>query len=196
MTACFKKTMMLLLSASIIGLAAFFSLGLLISYHAGTPEKADVIVVLGGDDGLRVEHGGKLYNEGYAPNILVTGIDQKYYTPSQPNWRELRLMEAGIPEKAIIIDTSSETTWEEALNSVEMMKEKGWKSAIVVSDPPHMFRLYHTWNKAIEGSSKKIMLVSTKPEWWHPLLWWSNKTSYRFVVSEVQKNLYYALVHF
>lgn len=196
MKALFKKTLALLLTASILGLTAFFSLGYLVSYHAGKPEKADVIIVLGGDDGLRVEHGGRLYKEGYAPNILVTGIDIRYYKPSQPNWRERRLMEAGVPENAIFIDTRSETTWEEARNSVEMMTEKDWKSAIVVSDPPHMFRLHHTWNKAAEGSHKNIVLVSTQPEWWHPLLWWSNKTSYRFVISEVQKSLYYALVHF
>lgn len=196
MAAFFKKTMMLLLSASVIGLTVFFSLGFLASYHGGKPEKADVIIVLGGDDGLRVEKGGRLYNEGYAPNVLVTGIDSRYYKPTQPNWRERRLSELGIPEEAILIDTNSETTWEEARNSIERMKQKEWNSAIVVSDPPHMFRLYHTWSRAVEGSSKKIILVPTEPEWWSPLLWWQNKTSYRFVVSEFQKTLYYAFVHF
>lgn len=196
MNAFFKKSLILLLTASIIGLTAFFSLGSLVSHYGGKPEKADVIIVLGGDDGLRVEQGGELYKAGYAPNILVTGIDSRYYRPSQPNWRERRLMELGIPEKAIIVDTRSETTWEEALNSVETMTKKGWKSAIVVSDPPHMFRLYHTWSIAVKDSPKQFTLVSTKPDWWHPLLWWGNKTSYRFVLSEVQKNLYYALVHF
>lgn len=196
MNAFLKKTLILLLSASVIGLTVFFSLGFLVSYHGGKPEKADVIIILGGDDGLRVEKGGELYNEGYALNILVTGIDSRYYKPTQPNWRERRLQELGIPETAIGVDTRSETTWEEALNSVETMTEKGWKRAIVVSDPPHMFRLYHTWSRAVESSPKKIILVSTKPEWWHPMFWWSNNTSYRFVVSEVQKSFYYAIVHF
>ncbi len=196
MNAFFKKALILLLSASIIGLTIFFSLGFLVSQYESKPEKVDVIIVLGGDDGLRVEQGGKLYNAGYAPNILVTGIDIRYYRPSQPNWRERRLMELGVPETAITVDTRSETTWEEAVNSVETMTEKGWKSAIVVSDPPHMFRLFHTWSKAARGTQKKFILVSTKPEWWHTLLWWGNKTSYRFVISEVQKSLYYALVHF
>ncbi|MCG8345465.1 MAG: YdcF family protein [Chlorobiales bacterium] len=196
MSAFFKKSLILLFAASIIGLTAFFSLGSLVSHYEGKPEKANVIIVLGGDDGLRVEQGGELYKAGYAPNILVTGIDRKYYRPSYPDWREKRLMELGIPEEAILVDVWSETTWDEARNSVKMMSKKGWKSAIVVSDPPHMFRLYHTWSRAMEGSPKKFVLVSTKPQWWNPLLWWSNKTSYRFVVSEVQKNLYYAVVYF
>ncbi len=196
MNAFFKKSLILLLSASIIGLTIFFSLGFLVSQYESKPEKADVIIILGGDDGLRVEQGGKLYNAGYAPNILVTGIDIRYYRPSQPNWRERRLMELGVPETAITVDTRSETTWEEAVNSVDTMTEKGWNSAIVVSDPPHMFRLFHTWSKAVGETQKKFILVSTKPEWWHPLLWWGDKTSYRFVISEVQKSLYYALVHF
>ncbi|WP_294347273.1 YdcF family protein [Prosthecochloris sp.] len=196
MKAFFKKILTLLVIASIIGVTAFSSLGFLVSLYEGTPEKADVIIVLGGDDGLRVKQGGELYKAGYAPNILVTGIDSRYYKPSQPNWRERRLLDIGIPERAIMVDIRSETTWEEAMNSVETMTEKGWKKAIVVSDPPHMFRLHHTWKRAVEDSQKKIILISTQPEWWHPLFWWSNKTSYRFVVSELQKNLYYAVVHF
>ena len=196
MKAFFKKTLLLLFMASIIGLAAFFSLGFLVSHYEGKPEKADVIIVLGGDDGLRVEKGGELYKAGYAPHILVTGIDSRYYRPSKPNWRERRLIQFGIPEKAINIDTTSETTWDEALNSVETMKKNGWSKAIVVSDPPHMLRLYYTWNRALEGSSQTVVLVSTRPEWWDPLLWWDNRTSYKFVISEIQKNIYYSVVYF
>ena len=125
MKASLKKTLILLLTASTIGLTSFISLGFLVSYHGGKPKKSDIIIVLGGDDGLRVEQGGELFKAGYARNILVTGIDRKYYRPSYPGWREKRLIKLGIPEEAILVDAWSETTWDEALNSVEMMSEKG-----------------------------------------------------------------------
>ncbi len=195
MKAFFKQTLIALLAAGAIGGTFFLSLGLLVSHHESKPEKADVIVVLGGDNGPRVEKGGELYKAGYAPHVLVTGIDSRYYRSSRPDWRERRLKELGIPEKAISVDTKSETTWDEALNSVETMKQKGWSRAIVVSDPPHMLRLHYTWSKAVEGSSKSFVLVSTRPDWWQPMLWWNNETSRRFVISEVQKNIYYAIVH-
>lgn len=196
MKASLNKALLLLLTASIIGGTFFLSLGVLVSRYDSKPEKADVIIVLGGDDGLRIEKGGELYNMGYAPHVLLTGIDPKYYRQEKPNWREKRLHEFGIPKKAINVDIRSETTWDEALNSVEIMTQKGWKSAIVVSDPPHMLRLHNTWKRAFKRSSKTFILVATAPEWWHPILWWRNETSYRFVTSEIKKNLYYAVVYF
>jgi len=196
MKAFLKKAFLLLLTSSVIGGIVFAGLGFLVSSYESKPEKADVIIVLGGDDGPRVDKGGRLFNAGFAPNVVLTGIDSRYYRPSRPNWRERRLTEAGVPKKAINVDTSSETTWEEALNSVAMMKEKGWNSAIVVSDPPHMLRLHSTWKRAFKGSSKSFILVATSPEWWEPLFWWQNETSYRFVISEIKKNVYYRVVYF
>lgn len=196
MRAFLKKNLTVLLTASILGVIVFCSLGYLVSYHAGKPEKADVIIILGGDDGRRIELGWKLYQDGYARHVVVTGIDSRYYRPSKPDWRERRLMEHGVPEKAITVDTSSASTWDEALNSVEMMEEKGWKHALVVSDPPHMLRLHFTWKRAVHHSSRSFVFVPTEPEWWHPFFWWSNKTSYRYVVNEIRKNVYYAIVYY
>ncbi|MBM3162019.1 MAG: YdcF family protein [Chlorobi bacterium] len=193
--AFFKFTLLLFLSGSAFAGLVFLSLGYVVSLPACEPRKADVIIVLGGDNGLRVEKGAEIYNAGFAPHVLLTGIDAQFYRPGHPNWRERRIRELGVPKKAIKVDTESETTWEEAVNAAETMQKKGWKSAIVVSDPPHMLRVHQTWNKVFEGSSKTITLVSTKPAWWNPLLWWKNKTSYRFVISEIKKNAYYYAVY-
>jgi len=76
------------------------------------------------------------------------------------------------------------------------MEKKGWKSALIVSDPPHLLRLQQTWSRAFDGSSKKFILIQTSPAWWHRILWWQNKKSYQFVISEIKKNLFYAAVHY
>ena len=196
MKALLNRILLVLLTATAIGGTLFLCLGILVSLNASEPRSSDVIIILGGDDGLRVKKGGELYIAGYAPSILLTGIDKKYYRPEKPNWREKRLMDMGIPKQAINVDTKSETTWEEALNSLVIMKEKGWERAIVVSDPPHMLRLHNTWSRAFRDSSRSFVLVPTSPAWWQPLLWWKNNTSYRFVLSEIQKNIYYAVVYF
>lgn len=191
----FKIIALLLGFATALVCIIFLSLGLVLSHHAGRPHKADVIVVLGGDNGLRIKKGAQLYKEGFAPHVLLTGIDPKFYRPGHPNWRERRMRALGVPKKAIKLDTESETTWEEAVNTEETMQKKGWKSALVISDPPHMLRLHQTWGKVFEGTGKKITLVPTEPEWWTPLLWWKNRTSYRFVVSEIKKNIYYLAIY-
>jgi len=191
-----KLTLFSLLFIITLSAILFFSLGIIISHDAGKPEKADVIVVLGGDNGLRVRKGAELYNAGYADHVILTGIDERFYRPAHPNWRERRMVALGVPRNTIRVDLKSKTTWEEALNTSKTMDKKGWKSAIVVSDPPHMLRLHQTWSRAFEGSSKKFILVATQPKWWQPLLWWKNRESYQFVVSEVQKNLFYVAVHY
>ena len=191
-----KTTLLILLFPGAIVAGIFLGLGVLVSFHAGEPQKADVIVVLGGDDGRRVNCGAQLYKQGYAPCLLLTGLDDRYYRADKPNWRERSLMNKGIPRKAIAVDTRSKTTWDEALNTVETMQKNSWKRAIVISDPPHMLRLHNTWTRALRGSSGTFVLVATRPEWWRPLLWWNNETSYRFVISEIKKNLFYALVHY
>lgn len=196
MKAFIKPLLICFLSLATSAILIFSSLGFLVSLYAGKPEKADVIIVLGGDNGLRIEKGAELYNAGYSRHVLLTGIDKKFYRPGHPNWRERRMKALGVPKKAIKVDFSSKTTWEEALNASVTMEKRGWKSAIVVSDPPHMLRLHQTWNKALKGSSKKYTLVSTHPDWWHPVFWWENKKSYRFVINEIKKNLFYNYMYF
>lgn len=192
----FKLSLIALFSASVVAALFFLSLGILVSQHIANPKKSDVIVVLGGDNGLRVRKGAELYNAGYADHILLTGIDERFYRPAHPNWRERRMIALGIPKKAIKIDTKSTTTWDEAINTSITMERNGWKSAIIVSDPPHMLRLHQTWSRAFEGSPRQFILVSTNPLWWHKVLWWKERESYQFVISEIKKNIFYAAVHY
>jgi uncharacterized SAM-binding protein YcdF (DUF218 family) len=196
MKLLFKLIGNFLLIVCAAALCLFLSLGFIVSQHAGIPEKSDVIIVLGGDNGLRVRKGAELYKAGYAAHIILTGIDERFYNPGHPNWRERRMMAFGIPKSAIKVDAKSTTSWEEAENTSDTMEEKGWKSAIVVSDPPHLLRLQETWSKAFEGSPKKFILVHTDPLWWNPLLWWNNDKSYQFVMNEIKKNVFYAMVYY
>lgn len=196
MKAFLKISLIVILTSSAFCGAIFLGLGYIVSFHSSRPAKADLIVVLGGDDGLRVRKGAELYRMGYSRNILLTGLDIRYYRPNHPNWRERRLMERGVPRKRIIVDAWSETSWEEAENTAELMDKRGWKSAIVVSDPPHMFRLNRTWKKVFANSGKRFILVSTRPEWWHPIVWWKNDISYRFVISEIKKSIFYLFVYY
>ncbi len=191
-----KITLIFLLSLTTAATLLLSSLGILVSQHAADPEKSDVIIVLGGDNGLRVRKGAELYNAGYATHVILTGIDERFYRPGHPNWRERRMIALGVPRRAIKVDAKSKTTWEEAENTSNTMDKKGWKSAIIVSDPPHMLRLHQTWNRAFKGSSKTFILVSTNPAWWDKVLWWKNRQSYQFVISEIKKNLFYAAVYY
>ncbi|MDT9547147.1 MAG: YdcF family protein [Chlorobium sp.] len=196
MKGLFTTLLKLFLLITAVGALGFLCLGFIVSYHGAAPVKSDVIIVLGGDSGRRVQHGASLYKEGYGARVLLTGIDRRFYRKGHLNWRERRMKALGVPLNAVLIDTQSETTWEEAVNSSALMKKRGWRTALVVSDPPHMLRLQKTWETAFEGTGFTFVLTATKPEWWDPFIWWRNPISYRFVISEVKKNLFYAVMYY
>lgn len=130
MKALFKLISLFVLTACTSAGIFFISLGYLVSLYAEKPKPADVIIVLGGDNGLRVKKGAELYNDGYAPRVILTGIDARFYRPSHPDWRERRMRALGVPKKSIRIDTRSASSWEEALNSSRLMEKKGWKQPL------------------------------------------------------------------
>ena len=120
--------------------------------------KADVIVVLGGGtepdvaprsmvevnaSGDRVLYAVKLYQDGTAPQVLLSGgdIDFLYDSPSTPADDMATLMELlGVPREDMLIQNASLNTQQDAEFSCNMIKEQGFKSVILVTSAFHMPR--------------------------------------------------------
>jgi len=120
--------------------------------------KADAIVVLGGGTdapdfprpmvdvtaaGDRILYGGLLYKEEKAPLILLSGgniswMETKGNTPAEQMAQILSLME--IPKDAILLQTRSQNTYEDALYSSQMLKEMGLTRILLVTSALHMPR--------------------------------------------------------
>ncbi len=84
--------------------------------YEGDCRKADAIVVVsGGDTNARTDEAIKLYKEGWAPLIVVSGAAAsiKLVRPT-PRLCTSELINSGVPEKAIVMDESSETTRQNA----------------------------------------------------------------------------------
>ncbi|MEA3403842.1 MAG: YdcF family protein [Armatimonadota bacterium] len=105
--------------------------------------RADCIIVLGA--GVRnrgpgrcyrprLNHAISLYQRGFADRIIVTEL-----TPAA-EVACVHLITHGIPAKAIVIENRSRDTWQNLLLSREIMRGRGWQSAIVVTCPFHVFR--------------------------------------------------------
>ena len=119
---------------------------------------AEVIVVLGGGTesadyprpmsevnsaGDRVIYAARLYKEGAAPNILVSGGNTNFSTargatPAEEMTELLTLM--GVPESAIWQQPDSQNTHEDALYSAEILNEKEITEIILVTSALHMPR--------------------------------------------------------
>lgn len=110
---------------------------------------ADAIVVLGAAQyngrpspvlEARLRHAVDLYRRGLASTLIVTGGQAPGDTVSEAVVSLRWARKEGVPARAILA-TSGMTTRESMRDVARLMKERGMREAILVSDPFHMLRL-------------------------------------------------------
>lgn len=123
-----------------------------------TIPQVDAIVVLGGGTesaqyprpmvemnsaGDRILYAARLYQQGKAPAILVSGgnitwLGGRTMTPSEEMADILRF--TGVPDEDIWLQNRSQNTREDALYSTEMLQERGAQRILLVTSAMHMPR--------------------------------------------------------
>ena len=172
---------------------AFINAARFLEAPARPPDVSDLIVVLGGDAGERVLTAASDYVRGIAPYVLLTGRETHptEHRPQYANWRAPTLIEHGVPGDRILVDRVSATSWDEAVNTLRLMHDKGWRRVVVVSDPYHMRRLDWIWSRVFRGSGCAYTLVASAPDYWKPGRWWMSERAGAAVIMEYVKLLYY-----
>lgn len=110
---------------------------------------SDAIVVLGAAqfDGVpgpfltaRLEHAKALYDDGVAPRIITSGgsLEGDRFTEADSGvtW----LVDHGVPDSDVVAVSSGTDTLSSMRAVAPLMKDEGWASAIVVTDPAHTLR--------------------------------------------------------
>jgi uncharacterized SAM-binding protein YcdF (DUF218 family) len=102
----------------------------------------DAIVVLGCRSGARlarrVECGVGLYRAAAAPLLLLSGGGQGA-EPEAVIMHRLALA-AGVPQAALVTERLSRNTWENARESACLLRRRGLRRVILVSDRTHLPR--------------------------------------------------------
>jgi uncharacterized SAM-binding protein YcdF (DUF218 family) len=111
----------------------------------------DVIVVLGAAlDGAgrlgpalepRVRAGVAAFLDGRAPRILMTGA-------CEAEAMRARAVELGVPAGAIWTEPTARTTRENALRSTEILCARGWRRALIATQPYHLQRAVAAFRRA------------------------------------------------
>ena len=119
---------------------------------------ADTLIVLGAGlnrngnptaaQRYRTARAAVLWHEGHAPNVICTGGTPWYASRSEADACKELLLEAGVPEDAILLENRSRSTQENAIYSKEIMDAHGWTTAVVVSDRYHLLRADWLFNSA------------------------------------------------
>lgn len=115
------------------------------------PKKADVIIILGcklsnGSPGLflqrRIEKGIELFKQGYGRYIIVSGGKEKGEKISEAESMYRVLIKYGINEGSIILEDKSQNTSTNIQNCTQIMRDRQFNSAIIVSNFFHLRRVW------------------------------------------------------
>ena len=135
---------------------------------------ADVAVVLGGIVGQpvpprvepdlgdpvdRIVEAWRLFRAGKVRSILVVGGNLPWGAATEPEAVLIKqfLLELGVPESAIAIETSSRNTYENAHNAAPILAANDWRSILLVTSGMHMPRAVATFTR----SGIKVVPVPT-----------------------------------
>jgi uncharacterized SAM-binding protein YcdF (DUF218 family) len=130
---------------------------------SGQPLTAgDVIFLLVGDGLYRVPHAARLYKEGYAPGIAITGDDDRRDYGSFPASEMVaELKRNGVPGSAIHVRADAPHTRAEAESFLRLARETGWKTALLTTSPHHQYRAFLTFVKAMSDLDIQLTLVNS-----------------------------------
>lgn len=142
-------------------------------------QQYDVIVVLGAAVWSRgrpsptlerrLRRGLELFRQGKADYLLFTGGLGRHPPAEAELMRQLALA-AGVAPDRIAVETASHSTLENATNSAKIMADRGWRSALLVSDRLHLPRAILAFRAAgVKAHAKGVSGAWRKSpfrKWW------------------------------
>ncbi len=158
------------------------------------PKKADIIAVLGGDwEGYRVKTDLKLFNEGYATkNKILLNIWQDSHIVDADGkiYRSERafLLSKGVKQSQIGKIEAAGHTMNEIKFIKAYMLAHGYRSIIIVTDPPHTRRVKMLASLArYEDAGITVLTVGAEVPWWNRSFYLGNSTARHYVMLETLK---------
>ncbi|QOS57534.1 YdcF family protein [Thermobifida fusca] len=110
---------------------------------------SDAIVVLGASQyngrpspvfEARLRHAAHLYEEGVAPTVVTVGGNQPGDNFTEGGSGARWLVEQGVPADSVIPIGKGSDTLESLELVAQVFEERGWRTAVIVSDPWHSLR--------------------------------------------------------
>ena len=162
---------------------------------------ADVIVVLSGGKDTRIPHALKLFEEGYAPEILLTdekkrNIRFSHLFPTNEMIAQVMIeeLEMSVPVSTIQSQKGGATsTFDEAYDLLKLSENKRYRHLILVTDEFHTRRAYHAFQTVFEDTEIKIEMSAASNEIFNVNNWWTSDQGISAYVLESIKYPVYLL---
>ena len=148
---------------------------------------ADAIVaVSGGDTAARTNEAIKLYQNGWAKYIIFSGAAADKSGPSNAAVMKRQAVSAGVPTEAILLETRSETTEQNAANTAQLLNKHAIKTVILVTSAYHQRRAAIEFQKSAPSITVRSHPVAEDRQW-HGGGWWLTPTGWSLALQEIVK---------
>ncbi|BBB48173.1 YdcF family protein [Pelolinea submarina] len=158
--------------------------------YADELQPADVIVVLSGGTDSRMNEALSLYKEDYAKIIVLTETGEQTEGYEYLNSFDMRiqLINNGIPSGNIMItDLTVNTTVDEAVAIRDLMRNRQFRSAIVVTDPYHTRRSKLVFNQVFDETGIDVIMHPVRSSWYNSRTWFTSVKGWQFTLLEYAK---------
>lgn len=137
-------------------------------------ERAEALVTMAGDRD-RIDYAATLFHQGYAPWFVISDMWTGYSHPVN-HYAAMARAQAigrGVPDAAIVEAAGvPDSTYSELLNLRALVRERGWRSLLVVTSPTHTRRVSLMLGEVFAGSGVRLSVQPVAESWYDPAGWW------------------------
>jgi uncharacterized SAM-binding protein YcdF (DUF218 family) len=166
--------------------------------------KADAIFVLAGSTLDRPLEAVDLYQQGYAPRIVLTretpersiliSARRGVVLPFKADVARDAMIQLGVPMAAIVVPPRiHDNTAQEAQTLRALAQEQRWRRVIVIAARYQTRRARMAMRRELEETGIDVELRGTRYEVVNPDRWWTSRSDLRWVLDEGAKLLAYEL---
>ena len=188
----------LLLGLPVLALIFFLPFAGRFLDHDDALEKADIVFVLAGERVERWLEAVDLYNEGWAPRIVlspgpVLPIETQLRArgvvyPREGDLARSAVIAAGVPAEAVsVLDHAVDNTAHEAAELRRSIPVEERRRLIVVTSRYHTRRAGFAFHRAFRGTPTRVIVRGSRYSPAHPALWWRHRDEPRFIMTELPK---------
>lgn len=185
-------TVLIALFAASVGRVPYFL------YVEKPTQSADLIIVLSGHAPSRVDKAIQLYHQGVAPKLLISG--GPFYDTNEALIMRDYAIKRGVKKGDIYLETQSESTFDNATNSLNIITTINTKrispmtDIIIVTSGFHSYRSYKVFKSIFPNAFQLFSMPSDPmPNQW--VSWWKSPSQIEVYAIEFLKWIFYLVYY-
>lgn len=150
---------------------------------------SDVILVPGSSHPQLMERAAMLYHQGFAPRILPSGGETPHVKTTEWEFLKDTGISLGVPPEAILKEDKATNTFENSLNSLEVLLQQGSapKSVILVCKNYHARRALFTYQLVFPKETIFYVSPVTDRTGITKDNWYKDEDRIKYVMNELEK---------